>query len=252
MGKILGVVPARLESTRMHRKALRPICGHPMIAWVYHRARQAPSLSGLLVATDSEEIQAFCRARGIPVVMTSSSHRSGTDRIIEVMGREPADVYVNIQGDEPMVTAEHIELMLRPFRENPATRVSTLKVPITSEEAQNPNNVKVVTDANGRALYFSRAPIPFDPDELHRGRAHYYKHLGLYAYTAEALGLFSKLPPSELEQGERLEQLRVLENGVPVTVVETGHDTIGVDTEEDLAKVEEFFRRTGIAFPGKE
>ena len=243
MGKILGIIPARLESTRMHRKALRPICGQPMIAWVYHRAHQAPSLSSLLVATDSEEIQAFCRASGIPVVMTSAQHRSGTDRIVEVMGCEPADVYVNIQGDEPMVTAEHIELMLRPFRENPATRVSTLKVPITSEEAQNPNNVKVVTDASGRALYFSRAPIPFDRDAT--GRARYYKHLGFYAYTAEALGLFSKLPPSELEQAEKLEQLRFLENGIPITVVETAHDTIGVDTEEDLRKVEEHFLRDG-------
>jgi 3-deoxy-manno-octulosonate cytidylyltransferase (CMP-KDO synthetase) len=245
MSKILGVIPARLESTRMHRKALRPICGHPMIAWVYHRARQAPSLDRLLVATDSEEIQAFCRASGIPVVMTSAQHRSGTDRIVEVMGCEPAETYVNIQGDEPMVTAEHIELMLRPFRENPATRVSTLKVLISPEEAQNPNNVKVVTDASGRALYFSRAPIPFDPDELHRGRARCYKHLGLYAYTAEALRLFSKLPPSELEQAEKLEQLRFLENGIPIIVVETAHDTIGVDTEEDLRKVEEHFLRDG-------
>jgi 3-deoxy-manno-octulosonate cytidylyltransferase (CMP-KDO synthetase) len=245
MGKILGVIPARLEATRLPRKPLRLIAGHPMIAWVYHRAHQAPSLSSLLVATDSEEIQAFCRASGIPVVMTSAQHRSGTDRIVEVMGREPAEIYVNIQGDEPMVTAEHIELMLRPFRENPATRVSTLKVPITSEEAQNPNNVKVVTDASGRALYFSRASIPFDPDELHRGRTRYHKHLGLYAYTAEALGLFSKLPPSELEQAEKLEQLRFLENGIPITVVETAHDTIGVDTEEDLRKVEEHFLRDG-------
>jgi 3-deoxy-manno-octulosonate cytidylyltransferase (CMP-KDO synthetase) len=246
MGKILGVIPARLESTRLPHKPLRLVAGQPMIAWVYHAARQAPSLSRLFVATDSEEIQAFCRASGIPVEMTSAHHRSGTERIVEVMGREPADIYVNIQGDEPMVTAEHLELMLRPFREDPATRVSTLKVPISAEEAQNPNNVKVVTDATGRALYFSRAPIPFDPDELHRGRARYFKHLGLYAYSAEALSLFSKLPPSALEQAEKLEQLRFLENGIPITVVETAHDTIGVDSEEDLKKVEEHFLRSGV------
>ena len=244
MGRILGVIPARLEATRLPRKPLRLIAGQPMIAWVYHRARQAPSLNGLLVATDSEEIQAFCRAGGIPVVMTSAAHRSGTDRIVEVMGHEAADIYVNVQGDEPMVTAEHIELMLRPFRDDPATRVSTLKVAITPQEARNPNNTKVVTDATGRALYFSRAAIPFDRDAS--GQARNYKHLGLYAYRGEALGLFSKLAPSELEEAERLEQLRFLENGIPITVVETAHDTIGVDSEEDLKKVEEHFRRAVI------
>jgi len=241
---VLGIIPARLEATRLPRKPLRLIAGQPMIAWVYHRARQAPSLNGLLVATDSEEIQTFCRAGGIPVVMTSSAHRSGTDRIVEVMAREPADIYVNIQGDEPMVTAEHIELMLGPFREDSATRVCTLKVAISAEEAQNPNNVKVVTDATGRALYFSRSPIPFECNAS--GPARHYKHLGLYAYTAEALTLFSKLPPSELERVEKLEQLRFLENGIPITVVETAQDTIGVDSEEDLKKVEEHFRRAGV------
>jgi 3-deoxy-manno-octulosonate cytidylyltransferase (CMP-KDO synthetase) len=244
MSRILGVIPARLQATRLPRKPLRLIAGQPMIAWVYHRARLATSLSDLLVATDSEEIWEFCRAGGIPVAMTSSAPRSGTDRIVEVMGREPADIYVNIQGDEPMVTAEHIELMLRPFREDPATRISTLKVPISFQEAQNPNNTKVATDAAGRALYFSRWPIPFDRDAS--GLARYYKHLGLYAYTAEALARFSKLPPSELEQTEKLEQLRFLENGIPITVVETAHDTIGVDTEEDLKKVEELFLRAGV------
>jgi 3-deoxy-manno-octulosonate cytidylyltransferase (CMP-KDO synthetase) len=244
MRRILGVIPARLEATRLPRKPLRLIAGHPMIAWVYHRARLAPSLKGLWVATDSEEIRAFCRADGIPVVMTSSAHRSGTDRIVEVMSREPADVYVNIQGDEPMVTAEHIELMLRPFHENSGTRVSTLKVAISPQEANNPDNVKVVTDTCGRALYFSRSPIPFE--RTASGPARYYKHLGLYAYTAEALGLFSKLPPSELEQTEKLEQLRFLENAIPITVVETAQDTIGVDSEGDLKRVEEHFLRAGV------
>jgi 3-deoxy-manno-octulosonate cytidylyltransferase (CMP-KDO synthetase) len=244
MGKILGVIPARLEATRLPRKPLRLIGGHPMIAWVYHRARLAPSLNSLLVATDSMEIQTFCREREIPVEMTSALHRSGTDRIVEVMGREPADIYVNIQGDEPMVTAEHIELMLGPFRDDSGTRVSTLKVPISPQEAQNPNNVKVVTDATGRALYFSRSPIPFDRDPS--GLARYYKHLGLYAYRAEALALFNELPPSELEQVERLEQLRFLENGISITVVETAQNTIHVDSEEDLKKVEEHFLRSGV------
>jgi 3-deoxy-manno-octulosonate cytidylyltransferase (CMP-KDO synthetase) len=218
-----------------------------MIAWVYHRARQAQSLDQLLVATDSEEIRDYCCKAGIPAQMTSSVHRSGTDRIVEVIGREPADIYVNIQGDEPMVRGEHIELMLRPFRDAPETPVSTLKVAINPEQARNPNNVKVVTDLKGRALYFSRALIPHDRDGS--GRVQYYKHLGLYAYTAQALCRFSKLPPSELEQLEKLEQLRFLENGIPITVVETTHDTIGVDTEEDVKKVEDYLRTNGITRP---
>jgi 3-deoxy-manno-octulosonate cytidylyltransferase (CMP-KDO synthetase) len=243
MSKVLGVIPARLESQRLPRKPLRAIGGQPMIAWVYARARRAACLHKLLVATDSEEIVDYCRKSNIPAQMTSAAHRSGTDRIVEVMSREPADIYVNIQGDEPMVTAEHIELMLKPFRESSTTEVSTLKVAIGPDEARSPNNVKVVTDAQDRALYFSRALIPYDRDGA--GVVQYYKHLGFYAYTAAALEKFAGLPPSSLEQLEKLEQLRFLENGVSLAVVETTEDTIGVDTEEDLKKVEEYFRRMG-------
>jgi len=245
MPRIVAVIPARLESTRLPRKPLRLIAGHPMIAWVYHRARRAASLDHVLIATDSSEIVDYCRTAGIPAEMTSAAHRSGTDRIVEVMSRIAADIYVNIQGDEPMVTPEHIELMLGPFRELPETQVSTLKVAITTEEARNPNNVKVVTDVAGRALYFSRALIPHDRDGS--GQVQYYKHMGLYAYSAAALARFQTLPPSALEQLEKLEQLRLLENGVPIHVVETPEDTIGVDTEEDLKKVDELFRREGHA-----
>lgn len=241
MSRIIAVIPARLESSRLARKALRPICGHPMIAWVYHRARRARSLDHVLVATDSDEILNYCREAAIPAQMTSNTHRSGTDRLVEVMGREAADIYVNIQGDEPMVTADHIELMLPPFRESPNVQVSTLKVAISAEEARNPNNVKVVTDLAGRALYFSRALIPHDRDAS--GAVQHFKHMGLYAYSAAALAKFQTLAPSALEQHEKLEQLRLLENGVPIHVVETREDTIGVDTEEDLKKVEEIFRR---------
>jgi 3-deoxy-manno-octulosonate cytidylyltransferase (CMP-KDO synthetase) len=242
---VLGVIPARLESVRLPRKPLREICGHPMIAWVYQGARRAPSLSKLLIATDSEEIVAYCNQAKIPVALTSSEHRSGTDRLVEVMRRQPADVYVNIQGDEPMVTGEHVEVLLRPFRESPGTQVSTLKVAISAEQARDPNNVKVVTDARGQALYFSRSQIPHDRDRT--GRVQYYKHLGIYAYTPEALERFSSLPPSSLEHHERLEQLRFLENGIPIAVAETAEDTIGVDTEENLREVEDFFQRNGIS-----
>jgi 3-deoxy-manno-octulosonate cytidylyltransferase (CMP-KDO synthetase) len=247
LARVVGIIPARLESVRLPRKPLRPIAGHPMIAWVYHRARRASSLSKLLIATDSREIAAYCEGAGIPVALTSPEHRSGTDRVVEVMRREPADIYVNIQGDEPMVTGEHIELLLNPFHTDPATQVSTLMVAIGAEDARDPNNVKVVTDARGQALYFSRARIPLDRDAA--GLATYYKHLGIYAYTAEALERFNALPPSKLEQLERLEQLRFLENGVPIAVVETTEDTIGVDTEENLRQVEEFFARNGIHLP---
>jgi 3-deoxy-manno-octulosonate cytidylyltransferase (CMP-KDO synthetase) len=218
-----------------------------MIEWVYRRACEWPGFARLLVATDSEEVMAHCGGLGIPATITSSAHRSGSDRVIEVMGREPADLYVNIQGDEPMVTARHIELMVSPFREQEGTSVSTLKVAINREEAANPNDVKVVTGRDGRALYFSRSPIPYD--RAGTGRVQYYKHLGLYAYTREALATFSKLPPSLLESSEALEQLRFLEHGIPIIVMETRDDTVGVDTEDDLRKVEEYFQQENIKLP---
>jgi 3-deoxy-manno-octulosonate cytidylyltransferase (CMP-KDO synthetase) len=247
MSRVVGVIPVRLESTRLPRKALRLISGHSMIEWVYRRAHEWPGFSRLLVATDSDEVMAHCSQQGIPATITSSAHRSGSDRVIEVMGREPADIYVNIQGDEPMVTARHIELMVAALREPMGTAVSTLKVAISREEAANPNDVKVVTGSDGRALYFSRAPIPFD--RAGTGRVQYFKHLGLYAYTAQALQTFSKLEPSELESTEALEQLRFIENGIPIVVVETADDTVGVDTEDDLRKVEDYFRRANVTLP---
>ncbi len=247
----MGVIPARLESTRLERKALRQIAGHPMIAWVYRRAKQSKSLDRLLVATDSEEIRECCEGYSIPAVMTAARHRSGTERLIEVAAKEPADVYVNIQGDEPMISAVHVELLIAPFRRNPETQVTTLKVEISLAQARNPNNVKVVTtagtDGTEHALYFSRAVIPFDRDGA--GGVRYYKHLGLYAYRREALERFSRLEPSTLELAERLEQLRFLENGIAIAVSETQEDSIGVDEEADIAKVEEFFRRAGTQFP---
>jgi 3-deoxy-manno-octulosonate cytidylyltransferase (CMP-KDO synthetase) len=212
-----------------------------MIAWVYENARDAACLDHLLVATDSPEIESYCRGQGIPAMMTSSEHRSGTDRMAEVMANEPAEIYVNIQGDEPMITPGHLELLLRPFDEAPMTQVSTLKVAIDAETALDWNVVKVVTDLSGQALYFSRARIPFDRDGL--GQAPYFKHQGFYAFGAGSLKRFHQLPPSPLEKLEKLEQLRFLENGIGIAVMETPHDTIGVDTEEDLRRVEEYFHR---------
>ena len=215
-----------------------------MVEWVYRHAAAFPGFHKLLVATDSPEIQNHCTATGIPVMMTSDNHHSGTDRVHEVMIRlasevGPEAIYVNIQGDEPMVMASHIDLLIRPFSDS-QTQVSTLKVAIAEEAALDPGNVKVVTDPKGRALYFSRTLIPYHHDQARPTQ--YFKHLGLYAYTFKALDAFHSLPPSALELTERLEQLRFLENGIPIMVIETPHDTIGVDTEEDVDRVEEYLR----------
>ncbi len=238
---ILGVIPARLNSTRLPGKVLREICGRPMLQHVFSRARRSELLSDLVVATDSREVFDYCARAGIKALMTSGSHQSGTDRIHEVMGNMPADIYVNVQGDEPMIRPEHLSVLLRPFFEDVSVQVTTLKTQISPEEARNPNCVKVVTGASGSALYFSRSAIPYGRDQT--AEARYFKHLGIYAYSRAALDRFHRLPQSELEQAERLEQLRFLEHGIPIHVAETPHNTIGVDTEEDLIQVERYFQQ---------
>lgn len=233
---VLGVIPARLASTRLPRKVLREIAGLPLVVHVYRSARRSPLLADLVVATDADEVGATCRAHGVPWVMTSAGHPSGTDRLWEVSRSRPAEVYVNIQGDEPFVSPGHIEGLVRPFLDDPGVQVTTLKIRATPAEAASPNVNKVVTTARGDALYFSRHPIPYDrdgQDEVMR-----WKHVGLYAYRRAALETFHTLPPSSLELAEKLEQLRLLENGVPIRVVETAEPTVGVDTEEDLRAVE--------------
>lgn len=233
--RVLGVIPARLRSTRLPRKVLREIAGKPLIVHVYEAARRAPDLADLLVATDSQEVVAACATFGIPAIMTSSEHPSGTDRIWEVAQARAADVYVNIQGDEPLITPDHIRLLVGPFRERPDTQVTTLKIRLEPEEMSNPNVNKVVCGVDGRALYFSKHPIPYDRDGIGVVR---YKHPGFYAYRKAALDAFHRLPPSPLELVEKLEQLRFLENGIDIVVVETDAPTIGVDTEADLRAVE--------------
>ena len=234
--RVIGVIPARLNSTRLPRKVLRTIGGRPMVQHVYDRARCCSRLDDLVVATDSDEVAAVCRQYQIPVEMTSSDHASGTDRLFEVMTRHDADIFVNIQGDEPLIDATHIDALLAPFGREPQTQVSTLRIAITPEEAKNPNVVKVVCDVHGNAIYFSRWPIPFDRDG--KEPVSYFKHMGLYAYRRGALEMFHSLSPSRLELAERLEQLRFLENGVRIRVAETRIATVGVDTEEDLRAVE--------------
>ena len=237
--KAIAVIPARLASTRLPRKMLREIAGKPLIGMVYEAVCSSPLLAAVIIATDSEEIMGVCRAHGWHAEMTSASHRSGTERVHEVSGHQAADVYVNVQGDEPLVHPEQIATLLH-VMENPSAQVGTIMTPASEVDIANPNAVKVVTDLNGRALYFSRATIPFDRDTIH---PRYFKHLGLYAYRKSALDQFVTLPESSLEKSERLEQLRFLENGISIYLGETPHDSIGVDTEEDLQRVAEILRK---------
>jgi 3-deoxy-manno-octulosonate cytidylyltransferase (CMP-KDO synthetase) len=229
------VIPARLGSTRLSRKVLRTLAGKPMVEWVWRAAVASGLMHPVLVATDADEVAAVCRERGVPVVMTSVDCASGSDRVREVARQIEADIYVNIQGDEPTFTGDFFSPLLSLF-ERPEVEVATLAVPCPPLEIANPNAVKVVTAVDGRALYFSRATIPFDRDGV--GFSGYRKHLGIYAYRKAALERFAALPPSHLERGERLEQLRLLENGIDIYVAAAPEDTIGVDTEEDLARAE--------------
>ena len=237
--KAIAVIPARLASTRLPRKMLAQIAGQPLIGRVYESVRSSPRLDDVIVATDSEEIMQLCRRHGWNARLTSAAHRSGTERVREISDSVTADVYVNVQGDEPMTRVEHIAALLD-LMQDPNIQVGTLKTAASAEDIDNRNAVKVVTDAEGRALYFSRATIPFDRDG---SRPKYFKHLGFYAYRKPALDRFCALPESSLERSERLEQLRFLENGISIHVAETPYDSVGVDTEEDLRRVEKILLR---------
>lgn len=241
--RIAGVIPARLASTRLSRKVLREVAGKPMVEWVWRAAQSSGLMDPVVVATDSEEVAEVCRSRGIPCAMTSPECASGSDRVREVACQIDADIYVNIQGDEPTLTADFFGPLLALF-DRSEVDVATLAVPCPTHEVANPNAVKVVTALDGRALYFSRATIPFDRDAT--GFMGYRKHLGIYAYRKAALEQFASLPPSPLEKLERLEQLRLLENGIGIYVAEAPRDTIGVDTEQDLQRAEEVLRARSI------
>jgi 3-deoxy-manno-octulosonate cytidylyltransferase (CMP-KDO synthetase) len=245
--RIAAVIPARLSSTRLSRKVLREIAGRPMVEWVWRAAMASGLMDPVLVATDAEEVASICRQRGIPAVMTSPDCPSGSDRVREVAQQIDADIYVNIQGDEPTLTPDFFPPLLSLF-ERPEVEVTTLAVRCPAHEIDNPNAFKVVTALDGRALYFSRATIPFDRDG--EGFAGYRKHLGIYAYRKAALERFAALAPSWIERVERLEQLRLLDNGIYIYVASAPSDTIGVDTEQDLERAETLLRqRNGEAAP---
>jgi len=236
--KAIAAIPARLASTRLPRKVLREIAGETLLGRVYSAVRACPRLEQVIIATDSDEILQLARHNGWDAQLTSAAHRNGTERVHELAALIAADVYVNVQGDEPLTRPEHIVSLLD-LMQDPWVQVGTLKTPAAPEDVSNPNAVKVVTDLSGRALYFSRATIPHDRD---RTGPRYFTHLGVYAYRKAALDRYCALPESPLERSERLEQLRFLENGIPIHVAETPYDTVRVDTEEDLRRVELILR----------
>ena len=246
---IVGLIPARYASTRLPGKALLEIAGQPMIWHVYQRARQAPVLGRVLVATDDERILRAIQERGGEAVMTRPDHASGTDRLAEVAAGLDCDLVVNLQGDEPLMRPEVITAAVAPFLTEPGLRLGTAATPITSgEEYRDPAAVKVVLDERGFALYFSRSPLPhFRLDTPAGGADNVFrdpatgltalKHLGLYVYRRETLLWLAGLPPTPLERAEKLEQLRALGHGCPIRVVTVDYSPLGVDTPEDLERV---------------
>ena len=230
-----GLIPARYQSHRFPGKPLADILGKPMFYHVYERAMRCPSLRRVWLATDDERIHAAALKLAVPVVMTRDDHPSGSDRIMEaaqLVGIEDEAVVVNIQGDEPALDPEMLSRLVAPFAD-PAIAVTTLARVIDGAEAENPDRVKVVRAANGKALYFSRAKIPYLRDAA-GDDAHYLLHVGIYAYRLAALRTFTSLAPSPLEKIEKLEQLRLLEAGIPIHVVLTDYRGFGVDRPEDL------------------
>ncbi|GAB6137338.1 3-deoxy-manno-octulosonate cytidylyltransferase [Halanaerobaculum tunisiense] len=235
--KVVAIIPARYASTRLPGKPLKEIAGQPMIQHVYERTNQANHLDQVIVATDDQRIYNQVADFGGQVRMTSSEHQTGTDRLAEVAQDLEAEIIVNVQGDEPLIRPEMIDQAVQPLVADKTLQMSTLKQLITDQaELKNPNLVKVVTDKNDFALYFSRAPIPYPGQEV---KVDYYKHIGLYVYRRNFLLDYANLEPTPLEQQESLEQLRALENGYQIKVVETEHKLVGVDTPQDLEQVRE-------------
>ncbi|MGD9895459.1 MAG: 3-deoxy-manno-octulosonate cytidylyltransferase [Candidatus Methylacidiphilaceae bacterium] len=228
------VIPARWASTRFPGKLLVPVAGKPLIQWVWEAAMRCRQVREVIVATDERRILEAARAFGARVEFTRSDHRSGTDRMAEVAERIHSGVYVNVQGDEPAVDPAEIDRLIAEMGSAP---VATLRRKLAPEEAENPNVTKVVCDRQGYALYFSRAAVPFVRDT---GRdVPRWAHVGVYAFRAEALRHFAGSPPGELEQAESLEQLRVLENGIPMIALPTAMRCFGVDVPEDVERVEQ-------------
>lgn len=240
--KILCVIPARYASTRLPGKPLADIAGKPMIQRVYERAALAKLPESVVVATDDERVFAAVTKSGGQAVMTSPNHTTGTDRLAEVAAAYPdIDVIVNVQGDEPLIEPQLIDELAAVFADDDSVAMATVKTELTEKQEQlNPNNVKVVTDLNGFALYFSRSLLPYPRNS---GGVKVYKHIGIYAYRRDFLLKYAGLAPTPLEQAESLEQLRALENGYKIKVITSQAQFVGVDTPEDLARVNEIYRQ---------
>lgn len=238
--KNICVIPARFASTRLPGKPLKDICGKPMICRVFDRAKLAKSVSEVIVATDDEKILQIVQKNFGVAMMTKKDHKTGTDRLAEVAEKFPdVDVIINVQGDEPLIDPNLIDELSEQFQDK-NLQMATVATEIFDEnEIKNPNNVKVVFDKNHDALYFSRSQIPF-PRNSENSRV--FKHIGIYAYRRNFLLDFAKMSPTSLELSESLEQLRVLENGYKIRVIETNSKFIGVDTEEDLKLVNEIYK----------
>lgn len=251
--RVTAVIPARYASTRFEGKALADIMGKPMVQRVYERASKATLVSEVIVATDDPRIEAAVKAFGGRVEMTSSAHETGTDRIAEVATRIEAEIIVNVQGDEPLIEPAMIDEAIRPLVDDSSIVMGTLKSRIRNlHDFLSPNVVKVITDLQGFALYFSRSPLPFFRDKWNdlkdeafaSGRLLCHKHIGIYVYRRDFLIQYARMPQTRLEQAEKLEQLRVLENGHRIRVVETEYESIGVDSPLDLEKVLEKLRKS--------
>jgi 3-deoxy-manno-octulosonate cytidylyltransferase (CMP-KDO synthetase) len=240
--KVIGVIPARYGSSRFRGKIIADIVGKPMVQWVYEQACQSKLLDRIFVAVDDERVLKCVEGFGGPAVMTNSKHQSGTDRIAEAVEIIEADIIVNIQGDQPLLDPLMIDEAVQPLLDDTTVKMSTLKTKISEEDYSDPAVVKVVTDENDYALYFSRSLIPYSRD---KAAVNVYEHVGLYVYRKEFLLELAELPQSYLEGVEMLEQLRVLEKGYRIKVIETKSDNaagVSVDTPEDLVKVEKLIR----------
>ncbi len=235
--RVLCVIPARYASTRLPGKPLALINDVPMVEWVARGASESEHVDELVIATDDERVRDGVEAFGRTAVMTSEDLRSGTDRVAIVAERRECDLVINIQGDEPLVKGPMIDSLVETLSSDDGVPMATLAHPMNDEEAVDPNAVKVVCDMRGRALYFSRSPIPFLRREQPEGAQRFMKHVGIYGYRRDFLLKFAALPPSPLERAEGLEQLRALEYGFPIRVVETSYRVVGVDTPDDLARV---------------
>jgi 3-deoxy-manno-octulosonate cytidylyltransferase (CMP-KDO synthetase) len=237
--KVVVVIPARYGSSRLPGKPLVSLAGQPMIQRVYERAKSAQRADRVIVATDDERIVKVVQGFGGEARMTRPDHRTGTERVAEVAAHESGDVFVNVQGDEPLLDPAAVDTAVDALLEEPQAAIATVATPIkTPGDIMDPNVCKVVLDFDENALYFSRAPIPWVRDNAGKVQARHLKHLGLYVFRRDALLEYPTLPQGELERIEQLEQLRWLENGWKIRVAEVEHDAVSVDVPEDVARVE--------------